>query len=217
MAQLLSHRIHLPNVLRTDALEDMLRHHPEAHMSQPSSIWDTSLTQQECLDIFQKDCKVIRKAIQGDLEKAFVDGKSIIIEGFHLDPAQYSSLGLDMKGRSTHNVVTIVSSECGKMKSASGTTSHHVALVIPLYIQICSQQYATDTEPWVNDTCSPGQGHRLSSIELNVLNMIDEYMVKVCKERGIPCFEADVLDPQPCLDSLHEWILNAIESNAVDQ
>jgi len=216
IAQLLSQRIHLPNVLRTDALEDMLRHHPEAHMSQPSSIWDCSLTQQECLHIFQKDCQVVRKAIQGDLEKAFVDGKSIIVEGFHLDPAQYSNLGLDMKERSTHDVVTIVSSDHGKMKSTSDTPSHHVALVIPLHIQI-SRHRATDTESWVSDICSPNLSHPPSSAELSVLNVIDEYMATYCKDHGIPCFEADVLDPQACLDSLHEWILNAIESNAVDQ
>lgn len=35
------------------------------------------------------ECRVVRKALGGDLIKAMKNGKSIIIKGIHLDPSIY--------------------------------------------------------------------------------------------------------------------------------
>ncbi|GLC37008.1 hypothetical protein PLESTM_000530700 [Pleodorina starrii] len=40
------------------------------------------------LSEFQSECRLVRRALQGDFNKALTDGKPLIVEGVHLDPGQ---------------------------------------------------------------------------------------------------------------------------------
>ncbi|GIL89441.1 hypothetical protein Vretimale_18925 [Volvox reticuliferus] len=40
------------------------------------------------LSEFQSECRLVRRALQGDFNKALNDGKPLIVEGVHLDPGQ---------------------------------------------------------------------------------------------------------------------------------
>lgn len=86
VTQQLSYRLNLPHVLRTDALEEILKHHSEVHYEDPS---EYLLSTDYAIGFFCKNCKTIRQALHGEFLKSVSDGKSIIIEGFHLDPALY--------------------------------------------------------------------------------------------------------------------------------
>jgi hypothetical protein len=44
---------------------------------------------EELITEFSRECRIVRKGLDGDLKKAMKDGKPVIIEGLHLDPSIY--------------------------------------------------------------------------------------------------------------------------------
>ncbi|GBF91278.1 2-phosphoglycerate kinase [Raphidocelis subcapitata] len=90
VAQQLAARINIPNVMQTDVLHDLLRRGAAPGLAR-APLWargdlagDAAL-----LAEFKRECRVVRQAMQGDLVKTLSDGKPIIIEGLHLDPALF--------------------------------------------------------------------------------------------------------------------------------
>jgi 2-phosphoglycerate kinase len=43
----------------------------------------------ELIDEYKKDCAIVRKGVTSDIDKCLKEGKSLVIEGFHLDPRLY--------------------------------------------------------------------------------------------------------------------------------
>lgn len=89
LAQQLASRFNMPNVLQTDMFYELLRTSNDKPLNgQP--LWKRSdLDSNQLVHEFQKECHVVRRSIDGDLVKTIRDGKSIIIEGLHLDPGLY--------------------------------------------------------------------------------------------------------------------------------
>lgn len=47
---------------------------------------DSSQSDEEIIQEYQKTCRYIRKGCNFDIQKCFIDGKPLIVEGSHLDP-----------------------------------------------------------------------------------------------------------------------------------
>ncbi|GLD91503.1 hypothetical protein PINS_up000036 [Pythium insidiosum] len=45
----------------------------------------------ELLEEYKKDCAVVRKGVNSDIDKCLKEGKSLIVEGFHIDPRLYQA------------------------------------------------------------------------------------------------------------------------------
>eukprot|EP00897_Mesotaenium_endlicherianum_P007861 jgi/Mesen1/7102/ME000369S06424 len=89
LATQLSQRLNLPNVLQTDMVYELLRSAEDAPVG-PLPIWAQAFaTEGELMTAFSRECRIVRKGLDGDLAKAVRDGKPIIIEGMHLDPSIY--------------------------------------------------------------------------------------------------------------------------------
>jgi len=69
IAQHVSSRLNLPNVLRTDALEEILRHHPDVNMKPEHEFVQAGLSASDIIYEFRKNCKIIHRAIAGDIAK----------------------------------------------------------------------------------------------------------------------------------------------------
>ncbi|KAL3138879.1 hypothetical protein ABBQ32_005706 [Trebouxia sp. C0010 RCD-2024] len=89
LAQQLASRFNMPNVLQTDMFYELLRTSEDKPLN-GRPLWERSdLDAAQLVNEFQKECHVLRRSIDGDLVKTIRDGKSIIIEGLHLDPGLY--------------------------------------------------------------------------------------------------------------------------------
>ena len=196
-AQQLSHRLNLPNVLRTDALEDMLRYHPDVAMDPHRSILDASLMEKEgVIQAFKEACQIVHCAIQGDIDKAFHDGKSVIIEGFHVDPEYFVTY------------------------SARPTTPH-ACLVLPIILYQDDAQYALDSHAWISSTIctsstvspSIARDEQEEKKILDRLRIHKDYMLSFRDHHpaGVPCVPVDMFAMDSALDDVHEYILHAIE------
>ncbi len=91
LAQQLASRLNLPNVLQIDAFRDLLSGGDDAPLSETPLYMRHDLDSDALVDVYKEECKVMRRALDGDLVKCICDGKSIIIEGLHLDPGLYTS------------------------------------------------------------------------------------------------------------------------------
>ncbi|GAQ91979.1 hypothetical protein KFL_008960030 [Klebsormidium nitens] len=92
IATQLAQRLNLPNVLQTDIIYELLRTDP--HNAAPLNampLWARSdlTTTEDLMQEFRRECRVIRKGVDGDLTKTMSDGKPLIMEGLHLDPGIY--------------------------------------------------------------------------------------------------------------------------------
>lgn len=89
LAQQLASRLNLPNVLQTDVLCELLRASGTGDLP-AEPLWRRPLPAGTSLvGEFQRECGIIRRALDGDLCKCIRDGKSIIIEGLHIDPGLF--------------------------------------------------------------------------------------------------------------------------------
>ncbi|KAI8104504.1 hypothetical protein M9434_003059 [Picochlorum sp. BPE23] len=212
-AQQLSHRLNLPNVLRTDALEDMLRYHPDVAMDPHRSMLDTSLVDKEgIIQAFKEACQIVHCAIQGDIDKAFHDGKSVIIEGFHVDPGYFATYTTPEKSYSNDHMAII------------RATKKHACLVLPIILYQDDEQYALDAHAWISSTINIKQQHTHSSSSeerkqqqkiVERLRIHKEYMLSYRdhphNSHRVPCFGVDMFAMDSALDDVHEYILSAIE------
>ncbi|KAB2000299.1 hypothetical protein ERO13_D12G200600v2 [Gossypium hirsutum] len=89
IATQLAQRLNLPNVLQTDMVYELLRTATDAPLAS-TPVWARDFSSSEELIIeFCRECRIVRKGLNGDLKKAMKDGKPVIIEGIHLDPSIY--------------------------------------------------------------------------------------------------------------------------------
>ncbi|EIE20940.1 hypothetical protein COCSUDRAFT_54287 [Coccomyxa subellipsoidea C-169] len=89
LAQQLASRLNMPNVLQTDAIYELMRMSEDGPL-QPTPLWDRDdLSPGGLVREFLRECRIVRKGLDGSLFKCISDGKSIIMEGMHLDPSLY--------------------------------------------------------------------------------------------------------------------------------
>ncbi|GMJ00176.1 hypothetical protein like AT5G61450 [Hibiscus trionum] len=89
IATQLAQRLNLPNVLQTDMVYELLRTSTDAPLAS-NPVWARNFSSsEELITEFCRECRIVRKGLNGDLKKAMKDGKPIIIEGIHLDPSIY--------------------------------------------------------------------------------------------------------------------------------
>ncbi|KAE8705242.1 P-loop containing nucleoside triphosphate hydrolases superfamily protein isoform 2 [Hibiscus syriacus] len=89
IATQLAQRLNLPNVLQTDMVYELLRTATDAPLGS-TPVWERDfISSEELITEFCRECRIVRKGLNGDLKKAMKDGKPIIIEGIHLDPSIY--------------------------------------------------------------------------------------------------------------------------------
>ncbi|KAL4452025.1 hypothetical protein ABPG75_007687 [Micractinium tetrahymenae] len=98
LAQQLASRLNLPNVLQTDVLYELLRASGMGDLP-AEPLWRRAVPPgPSAVAEFQRECGTIRQALDGELCKCIRDGKSIIIEGLHLDPGLFLSEFGDPRG-----------------------------------------------------------------------------------------------------------------------
>lgn len=89
IATQIAQRLNIPNVLQTDMVYELLRTSTEAPLAS-TPVWGRDFASPEDLVTeFCRECRIVRKGLDGDLKKAMKDGKPVIIEGLHLDPSIY--------------------------------------------------------------------------------------------------------------------------------
>mmetsp|Transcript_20455 Transcript_20455/g.61589 ORF Transcript_20455/g.61589 Transcript_20455/m.61589 type:complete len:709 (-) Transcript_20455:317-2443(-) len=88
LAQQLAARLNMPNVLQTDIIYEMLRESGRTAL-EPTPLWLRRLPPDQLIAEYLRECAIVRRGINSDLDKVLKDGKSFIMEGMHLEPGMY--------------------------------------------------------------------------------------------------------------------------------
>ncbi|KAL4096220.1 hypothetical protein PRIC1_009582 [Phytophthora ramorum] len=84
LATKLADRLNLSSVLQTDLIFELMCNF--SGQEKTSYITTTFPSTGDLIAEYQKECDVVRKGVKSDIDKCLKDGKSLIIEGFHIDP-----------------------------------------------------------------------------------------------------------------------------------
>ncbi|MCO5588947.1 hypothetical protein L7F22_042910 [Adiantum nelumboides] len=129
VATQLAQRLNLPNVLQTDMVYELIRTSTDAPLP-AEPFWEREFQSQEDLVTeFARECRILRKGLNGDLKKAMKDGKPIIIEGIHLDPSIY-----------------LLDEDCNGNKAPHRTSSMSLASESKTYSNDCQETSALLSE-----------------------------------------------------------------------
>ncbi|CEG47427.1 atp gtp nucleotidebinding protein [Plasmopara halstedii] len=87
LATKLADRLNLSSVLQTDIIFELMCN----FSGQDKTCYITTRfpSSDDLITAYQKECEVVRKGVTSDIDKCLKDGKSLIIEGFHVDPRLY--------------------------------------------------------------------------------------------------------------------------------
>ena len=229
----LAERINVSNILQTSATYKIMRSINPLFEFAVQFFERPGLTEQELIDIYNKNCRLIRKGVNFDIQKCFVDGKALIIEGRHVNPIIYIGQEECKKADKTERMLKIINplptptdenakenEPEKKMRSDFDKIDQKGSLIIPFLLTIDESAHYLCIENRL------AQLHKLSSLEghkaidnkemegrikilLKNYQIIQKYLLQVSADLKI--VQININSFEDTLDHLHNAILDRIE------
>uniref|UniRef100_A0AAV1T4R2 2-phosphoglycerate kinase n=1 Tax=Peronospora matthiolae TaxID=2874970 RepID=A0AAV1T4R2_9STRA len=188
LATKLADRLNLSSVLQTDLIFELMCNF--SGQEKTSYITTTFSSTDDLIGEYQKECQVVRKGVESDINKCLKDGKSLIIEGFHIDPRLYQK--------------TISVSE----KDSSAATCS--GIVVPFLLTLDE----ADHHNFMTNSPDPRYRGDQSAIGFHNLQDVQKYLVSHSQEEAMLPFteiRIDLHSFHGTLDHLHDVVLARIK------
>lgn len=88
IATYLAERLNIVNVLQTNIVETVMTDLGLDHFYNYKT-FNENMSEEELISSYQEHCRKIRKGVNTDINKCFIEGKAVIIEGYGVDPQLY--------------------------------------------------------------------------------------------------------------------------------
>ncbi|KAG0631893.1 hypothetical protein M758_1G287600 [Ceratodon purpureus] len=240
LATQLAQRLNLPNVLQTDMVYELLRtatDHLNSAALSPTPVWARDFASpEELVTEFCRECRIVRKGLDGDLKKAMKDGKPVIIEGFHLDPSIYlmneesggfGTGAVQMKALpSLANTVSVAgmekdgaAGEAVVKKDEEQTTAKWTppkCIIVPVVLKMAEVDHQTLLGEWIADHAAE-TGIAVSSEErdalLKRLQTVQDYLTSF-ESQGMTVVNLSATTFPQTLDWMHSYLLECIEQGS---
>ncbi|OWY99070.1 hypothetical protein PHMEG_00029998 [Phytophthora megakarya] len=186
LATKLADRLNLSSVLQTDLIFELMCNF--SGQKKTSYITTSFLSTDDLIAEYQKECEVVRKGVKSDIDKCLKDGKSLIIEGFHVDPRLYQK--------------TIGAPEKGSKTSCSG-------IVLPFLLTLDE----TDHHNFMTNSPDPRYRGDQKAVGFRNLQDVQNYLVSHSQEEGMLPFteiRINLHSFHDTLDHLHDVVLQEI-------
>ncbi|KAE8888925.1 hypothetical protein PF005_g12921 [Phytophthora fragariae] len=187
LATKLADRLNLSSVLQTDLIFELMCNF--SGQEKTSYITTSFSSTEDLIDEYQKECEVVRKGVKSDIDKCLKDGKSLIIEGFHIDPRLYQK--------------TIGAPEKGSNASCSG-------IVVPFLLTLDE----ADHRNFMTNSPDPRYRGDQNAVGFRNLQDVQNYLVAHSQEEGMLPFteiRINLHSFHDTLDHLHDVVLKRIE------
>ena len=89
IATKLSERMNISNVLQTKIISDVMASLDQDYSFRPFWIDENIVSDEQLINSYEKESKIIRKGVNYDIQKVMIEGKALIIEGHHVIPKLY--------------------------------------------------------------------------------------------------------------------------------
>lgn len=240
LATQLAQRLNLPNVLQTDMVYELLRtatDHLNSAALAPMPVWARDFaSSEELITEFCRECRIVRKGLDGDLKKAMKDGKPVIIEGFHLDPSIYlmskesggfGTGAVQMKALpSAANTVSVTGIEkdgAAGEAVVSKVEEHAPAkwtppkcIIVPVVLKMADVDHQTLLDEWIAIRAAEN-GITVSQEEkgalIKRLQTIEDYLTSF-ESQGMTVVNLSATTFPQTLDWMHSYLLECIEQGS---
>jgi 2-phosphoglycerate kinase len=152
------------------------------------------------IEEYKNDCDVVRKGVTSDIEKCLKEGKSLIVEGFHIDPRLYQKE---------------VAVQVHNSNSAGGGKGGFSGIVVPFLLTLDEKSH------WDFMTNSPDPRYRTQEAHqfgFSNLQNVQTYLADHEKEEGVIPFKEiriNLNSFHETLDLMHDIVLKRIEEEYV--
>ncbi|DBA02548.1 TPA: hypothetical protein N0F65_011020 [Lagenidium giganteum] len=189
LATKLADRLNLSSVLQTDLIFEL--------MCNFSGRKETSYTTTEfpstetMLQEYKKDCDMVRKGVKSDIDKCLKEGKSLIIEGFHIDPRLYQQ-------------------EVALQTHDPDRNSGSAGIVVPFLLTLDEKSH----REFMINSPDPRYKEDQSDVGFRNLQQVQTYLVQHKNDKGITPFTEIPINLHSfheTLDHLHDIVLKRIE------
>lgn len=171
----MTERLNLPNVLQTDVLFDL------SHDEKPS--WMRSWKNEEDFLLeYKKECKNMHEVLQGDIGKTMSTGKSLIIEGTHINPEYFEKL----------------------------FENQQKGIVIPLLLTMSDEDHEVFIEKWIDSRLIEDGENTFKELKKNFQILKSFLLEKKTKNCIVVKIDSDSF--QNCLRDIHDHVLKRIDN-----
>lgn len=187
LATKLADRLNLSSVLQTDLIFELMCN----FSGQEKTAYMTTefASDEELIEEYQKECEVVRTGVKSDIDKCLKDGKSLIIEGFHIDPRLYQkTIGAPNKG----------------------STASCAGIVVPFLLTLDDE----DHRNFMTNSPDPRYRGDQNTVGFHNLQSVQKYLAAHTKEDGMLPFteiRINLHSFHATLDLLHDVVLKRIE------
>ncbi|EEY65586.1 uncharacterized protein PITG_03085 [Phytophthora infestans T30-4] len=186
LATKLADRLNLSSVLQTDLIFELMCNF--SGQEKTSYIATRFQSTDGLVAEYQKECEVVRKGVKSDIDKCLKDGKSLIIEGFHIDPRLYQKT---------------IALEKDSKTSCSG-------IVVPFLLTLDEE----DHHNFMTNSPDPRYRGDQNAIGFRNLQDVQNYLVSHNQEKDMLPFteiRINLHSFHDTLDHLHDVVLKRIE------
>ncbi|CAI5722110.1 unnamed protein product [Peronospora destructor] len=187
LATKLADRLNLSSVLQTDLIFELMCNF--SGQEKTSYITTVFPSTDDLIAEYQKECDVVCKGVKSDIDKCLKDGKSLIVEGFHIDPRLYQKI--------------IGAPEKDSNASCSG-------IVVPFLLTLDE----ADHRNFMTNSPDPRYRNDQNAIGFHNLQDVQNYLVYHSLEESVLPFteiRIDLHSFHATLDCLHDVVLKRIE------
>eukprot|EP00698_Gefionella_okellyi_P012338 TRINITY_DN3318_c0_g1_i1.p1 TRINITY_DN3318_c0_g1~~TRINITY_DN3318_c0_g1_i1.p1 ORF type:complete len:396 (-),score=86.98 TRINITY_DN3318_c0_g1_i1:171-1358(-) len=225
LATQLAERLNLPSVLQTDLVYEMM----SAVVSElkPAPVWGRPFESDErTVSDWKREAAAIRKGLEGDIAKAFEDGKPIIIEGTHLDLSLYQDvLALAIAPPPTSKEPPKSDSARPAIQMPPGMITaskplkklmqrKHNAVVVPFLLTEGTRDHRCLVESWLSSLQHPLKQQLGEDLQAQATSLLRHYAaIEAELLAGTPMIaptSINVHEFEDTLDTLHTMILDKI-------
>jgi len=203
LATLLAERLNMSSVIQTNIVYELMNDMANTPISTEPICFRRYSDKSKLLEQFKRECQVVRKGVSADIQKCLTEGKSMIIEGFHLDPSLYFDIFDELSSDGTPQ-----DSKEDKQKKKKGILSVFLFTLDRPHHRLAVENWLSNrTEKDLHDLGSTLK-EQVSAMVEN-FRCIQDYLLSFNDKLQVVPINWQALEVH--LDMLHDSVLNKIE------
>lgn len=141
----LADRVNVANVLQTSIVTSVMKSISQGANTKP--FW--AYPEEEQAEYLDKELRLVRKGVNTDIMKCLQEGKSLIIEGYELDPLLYLHHQEDAPRKFRITMPDTDDVEGKKVKKQLDELDQSNAVIVPFLLTISEKEHAYIIENWL--------------------------------------------------------------------
>jgi len=193
IATQLSERLNFSHVIQTDILLDLIKDQGYTASEKPlhpTPLWERDLAGPQLLAEYGRECAALRQGLDCIIEKCHTEGKAMVLEGTHLDPAAFlAEDGLQPLGAPPRDPLPR-----GRQRP----------LLVPIVLEMAEVDHREMIRDW-SKACT-----ETTDAVFERLRTMQDYLLQF-EAKGCVNVEVRLDSVSDTIDAVHEFLLSCLE------